>query len=227
MKITIDKTKSIHSQVYEVIKEAIISLEFLPGQRLSEKELSALLEVSRTPIREAFIRLSEKGLLEIYPQRGTFVSYIDIDKVKESLFVRESLECAALHQSIIRLNEDDIDALQALIAKQKEFRDEKMRETFYHFDERYHERLIEISGYQNVWSVIQAEKLHLDRVRYLSLLATRKTSKLIEEHEEILNAVIAKDVELAHYKLSKHIKESTVEIIELYKEKYSELFSKS
>ncbi|NEU31072.1 GntR family transcriptional regulator [bacterium LRH843] len=222
MEFIVDKTKSIHSQVYEMIKDAIIKLYFAPGQRISEKELSDKLNVSRTPIREAFIRLSETGLLEVYPQRGTFVTYININDVYEALFVRESLEVTAIQKSMMKINEQDITLLETIIAEQRKYHREKEREKFYSFDEKYHETLMGISGYTNAWNIVLSSKLHLDRVRYLNLRSYENFNRLIDEHEEVLNAIKAKNVEKAQKKLSEHISRGAEESIELISEKYKD-----
>src|SRR5690554_1967767 len=88
--------RSIGDYVYEVLKINIINLKMPPGRQISEKEISVLLKVSRTPVREAFIKLSREGLLYVLPQRGTYISYIDMDAVEDARFIRESLEKSVL-----------------------------------------------------------------------------------------------------------------------------------
>ncbi|WP_313559779.1 GntR family transcriptional regulator [Ruminiclostridium cellobioparum] len=78
--------------IYQELKNKILNLEYKPGQMISETEISDLLKVSRTPVREVFIRLSHEKLINIYPQKGTFVSLIDLSYVSESVFMRNLLE---------------------------------------------------------------------------------------------------------------------------------------
>lgn len=86
--------ETVREYAYRVLYENIMSLKLPPGTAMSEQELSGILNVSRTPVREAFIRLSQKGLLEILPQRGTFVSKIHTEQLAEFRFFRVTLERA-------------------------------------------------------------------------------------------------------------------------------------
>src|SRR4051794_27041342 len=94
---------STRSQVYTIIREAIVSLRLLPGQALSENELATQYGVSRTPVREALIRLAGDGLVEVVPQLGTFVSRISELDVREAQFIREVLECTSLPEAVQRV----------------------------------------------------------------------------------------------------------------------------
>ncbi len=226
MKFIVDKTKSINVQAFEFIKEAIIKFHFSPGQRISEKEISEKLNISRTPIREAFIRLSDMGLVKIYPQRGTFVSYINVRDVHEALFVRETLEVRALEQNINHFSEQNIELLGSIIAEQKKYHHEKNLEKFYYYDEKYHETLMKLSGYMNVWNIIQSSKAHLDRVRFLSLLYHIETNRLIKEHELVLNAIKRQEIEEAKRNLSEHIRSPIEEILEFIEQNHGEFFGR-
>lgn len=226
MEFKIDQTKPIQAQVYETIKESIIKLRFKPGQRLSEKELSEKLQVSRTPIREAFIRLSETGLLEVYPQRGTFVSYINLRDVYEALFIREALEVASIAKTLEKATDGDVSLLQGIIKEQKVCQMKDDPEGFYKLDEQFHRSLILMSGYSKVWETIQAVKLHLDRVRYLSLKSAHiKISLLIEQHEQILEAIRDKNVKQAKHCLGLHITKFTQETIDFFEQNYKDYFA--
>src|ERR671936_1621606 len=90
------------TQVYAALRDAIVRAELEPGRRLSENELASWLGVSRTPIREALVRLRDERLVEIVPQLGTFVSRISPQAVADAQFVREALECAAVRAAAAR-----------------------------------------------------------------------------------------------------------------------------
>lgn len=86
--------ETVREYAYRVLYQNIMTMHLIPGTAMSEQELSNVLGVSRTPVREAFIRLSQKGLLDILPQRGTFVSKINTDQLSEFRFLRVTLENA-------------------------------------------------------------------------------------------------------------------------------------
>src|SRR5436305_1999373 len=87
---------STRGEVYARLRDAIVAAELEPGRRLSENELAAWLGVSRTPVREALVRLRDDRLVEIVPQLGTYVSRIGVQAVADAQFIREALECAAI-----------------------------------------------------------------------------------------------------------------------------------
>src|SRR5580692_8890140 len=109
----------LHQQVYEVIRDWIVTMTLEPGQALSEKDLSDRLSVSRTPVREALIRLSDDGFVDIFPQRGTFVSYIDVDKLDEAGFIRKAVEGAIVRELAESLDEAGISTLKGIMDEQR------------------------------------------------------------------------------------------------------------
>ena len=126
MAVSVSK-KSTQDAVYTVLKEGIMTLSLPPGTAMSTQEVATRLNVSRTPVREAFIRLHEEGLVDVFPQRQTIVSRIDFRRVMQERFIRESLETAALHlfmetrseEYLARMQEEI--ALQELCQKEKRF----------------------------------------------------------------------------------------------------------
>ena len=100
-KIGLNKDKrTLSRKVFEYLYNDILFLKLKPGQLIKEKEISTKLDVSRTPIREALLKLEDEGLVEIYPQRGTYISKISIESVYESHFIRESIEIANVKNAI-------------------------------------------------------------------------------------------------------------------------------
>src|ERR1700757_1617307 len=98
-------TRTTRVEAYEALRASIVSLQRAPGQRLSEAELARDLGVSRTPVREAIIQLRADGLVEVTPQRGSFVSKISLRNVREAQFAREALECAAVRVAVDRIDD--------------------------------------------------------------------------------------------------------------------------
>ena len=117
--IALDKNSSVAVQVHYHLRQQILRLNLKPGIALSEKELSLQLGVSRTPVREAFIRLSEEGLVDIFPQRGTIVAPIRMDEIKEAQFLREILETAIVRRAAENIEKKFLNLLEANLAYQK------------------------------------------------------------------------------------------------------------
>src|SRR5256885_15019382 len=113
------RRQTIAAQIRALLRREIIAGRLLPRSMLSEQELSQRFGVSRTPIREALIKLAEENLVEIYPQYGSFVAPIKLREVFDSQFVRESLECSAIERAVERIDAAQIKSLNILIQHQR------------------------------------------------------------------------------------------------------------
>jgi DNA-binding GntR family transcriptional regulator len=191
--------------LYDEVLERILSGALVPGASISEAEIGAMFEVSRTPIREVMIKLGEQGLVDVIPQVGTFIAPIRIDEVMQAAFIRENLECALIREAASKIDQAGIDALSAILREQEvaEQADDMVR--FYQADEAMHARIAEIAGKPRVWRVIQQSKIHVDRVRRLALQQKLKASLVLEQHQRICAALAAKDPDAAVACMQEHL----------------------
>jgi len=203
---------SVRAQVYAMAQEEIVALEFKPGQPLSEKELSLRYGVSRTPAREALLQLEDEGLVEIYPQAGTFVARISVHGVTEAQFIREALECAALRAAVGHLGTADVKRLETNLDRQRDAHAAHDVDTFYILDEAFHQALMEHSGFPGVWRVAQRAKVHLNRARRLSLPAVSTIGPLIEQHAGVVACLAAGDGPGAEAALAEHLRMVLVDL---------------
>lgn len=157
--------ESVRARVHALLRARITSLELLPGAPLSENELAAELDVSRTPVREALILLGEESLVDVFPKLGTFVSRISVDAVLEAQFMREALEVAALREAVTKSGAQDITALRAILDAQRAALKAGDADVFFEQDEAFHRRLMEASGHRTLWRTVATAKAHLDRAR--------------------------------------------------------------
>lgn len=192
--------------LHAVLRQDIISLRLTPGERLSENELAERFGTSRAPVREALIRLVEDGLIEVRPQRGSFVTRISLKAMEGSRFVREALEVAIIRQAASRGITATAQArIEATIAAQLGARDDPER--FTRHDDAFHRALAEAAGLASVWAIVEREKTQFDRVRFLSLPSTTPVAVLVEQHRAILAAVLARDPEAAAAAMHQHMTE--------------------
>ncbi|MDC3415149.1 GntR family transcriptional regulator [Terrihalobacillus insolitus] len=213
---------SIKNLVYEEIKNSILKSELQPGQLLSEQELASKLGVSRTPVRESLINLSYDGLVKVYPQRGSVVSYIDREKVFQAQFIRESLEVETIRKLVQVISDEQIHKLKQNINMQKAMLENSDYEGFYQLDEEFHGNMAVFCGYPRVWEVIKREKVQLDRVRLLTLPDNQLISNLITQHQEILDYLEERDTEKVVSAVRNHTRRvlNTLEEISKKKEHY-------
>jgi DNA-binding GntR family transcriptional regulator len=219
----IDRRLGVGRQVHEAILQAIIAVELEPGEALSEKDLSVRLGVSRTPVREALIKLRGEDLVDIISQVGTFVAKIDAEQVREAQFIRQALECACVRDLVARATAADVAELRQGLEDQRRCQERDDDQGFYVADERFHRRMTEMSGHGGVWATVRRAKVHLDRVRRLSLPLPEVMGTLIEQHAAIVEAVAAGDADAAEAALRDHLGEVLRSLAEL-SERHPEYF---
>ncbi len=202
--LPLEPVPSTTDQVFRTLYAAVISLRLPPGTKVSEAEIAKQLDVSRQPVRDAFFRLSKLGFLSIRPQRATLVTRISTRAVHDAIFVRGALEAECVEATCHRHSAADLAELRTLLDREKAAIGSSNPEDFHAEDDAFHQALCRIAGHAHVWEIIQEQKAHMDRVRYLTLSTERRIS-VLAEHGEILTAVEARDGTAARALVRAHI----------------------
>ncbi|WP_066941107.1 GntR family transcriptional regulator [Microtetraspora fusca] len=210
--------------VHELLRTRIIGLRLAPGAALSENDLAAELGVSRTPVRESLILLADEGLVDVYPQMGTFVSRIRFADIASAQFIREALETAALRDAVERATERDVADLRALLDAQRDAERHADTEAFFQLDEEFHARLMAASGHGDAWPVVSQAKAQLDRARRLSLPLTQQLHLLIGQHRDVVDLLERRDLASADEALRRHLR-LVLSDVEKIRARHPELFS--
>ncbi|MEV7422092.1 MULTISPECIES: GntR family transcriptional regulator [unclassified Streptomyces] len=217
-----NRRRTSRRAVYTTLRRKVLTLEFPPGSALSENELAASLGVSRTPVRESLILLSEEGLVQVFPQVGSFVSRVDPAKVADAQFLREAVELASLEDLPAELDPELVGELRRnLEAQQRPGLD---LEGFFELDEAFHQSLLRLSGHGSAWATVVSAKGHLDRARRLGLYDTASSSGFAAQHVEILDAVLAGDVSMARAAMRAHLR-AVFDDVERIRARSPELFA--
>lgn len=190
-------------RVYDELAAAIRDLRLPPGASLAESELAVRFGVSRTPVREALARLDAAGLVSVVPQVGTRVELIRMGQVRQARFLRGSLEAAAFTQAC-RPESRDVSGLRALLDEQERCCERQDLDGFFAADEALHAGIFGLAGFPGAWQFMQPAKMHLDRVRRLSLPDLDTVCALIREHTAIVDALEAGDVCLGWRHIDQH-----------------------
>jgi len=203
--LKIEHTTAVGPQVYRSIRSRIIAGELAPGSVLSESEVAASYAVSRQPVREAFIRLASDGLVQVRPQRGTYVTEIEVEAVLNARFVREAIEVAIVRAVAGAPDPAVIADLRAQIALQQAVAPADAT-AFQDLDERFHRTLAEAAGQTFAWGVVEDLKAQMDRVRMLSYYPDHM-SRLVTQHAAVVDAVEAADPAAAETAMRTHLRE--------------------
>ncbi len=199
------KTDNVGSKIFTKIYSSIMDLSLLPGTKISEQILAEQLEVSRTPVREALVRLFYMGLVDIQPQRGTFISLLDMENINNGLFLRRNIEEGIIKEIVHVFPNSSIDKSYQCIEKQKNSLDEKNMTKNYKLDQQFHKEFFRVAKRLNLWDVITVTNHDYNRARLLSLELDNKMEIICSEHEKLLEAIIKKDIESAIAVLQNHV----------------------
>lgn len=194
------------TRVHTWLRQAILAVELAPGAMIAESEIAARFGTSRTPVREALLRLADEGLVEIRPQRGTYVARMSLARIEEALFVRAAVEGAVLQriaaladrQPLVRTLTAIVDAQAAAVAA---------RDTpaALDADTAFHRALVEASGLPGVWDVVaRARDLH-HRLRAIAVPQTGSAPRAIADHRAIVRALRAGDGAAAGARMGAHL----------------------
>jgi GntR family transcriptional regulator, rspAB operon transcriptional repressor len=219
----VNRPASAGTQAFATLRHAIVTLKLRPGQSFSEQEVAQQLGTSRTPVREALVKLAEAGLVEVRPQRRTFVRKISAKAVKDARFVREAIELAVLRQAVGRLDPGFFAAARELIAAQRAAAASQDVERFLVLDDAFHRAFADEVDLLHAWAVIEVEKAQMDRVRFLSLPEASPVGRLIDQHEAILKAVECMDVAASEGAMRIHLSE-VLAALEPLRQRHPDLF---
>lgn len=190
---------------------------------MSEQEVSEEFQVSRTPVREVFVHLYQDGLVEIYPQRGTYVSLINLKNLEEGRWVRELTEKAVIEEAAGQLTKDDIYRLESNLAAQEvSFRNNNYLEML-SLDDEFHAIIFRACGKTRTYDLIKQLNVDFYRIRVLRLSHDFRWDKILSQHLTILNALKEGQSQVAMDIMGDHLRLVIVEKDEL-KAEYPEYF---
>ena len=213
-------------QIIQILRQAIIEMRLKPGEALSEKDVALRYGVSRQPVREAFIKLAEAGLLQVLPSRGTYVVKISVREVLNARFVREAIECALVRSAAELIDSAGVARIEQFVADQKAAAEAGDSALFYALDEAFHRAIADCVECDPALRVVESARAQTDRVRYLSLPDASPLALLIAQHEAILDAIKARDPERAEAAMRTHLREILSALPRLA-ERFPDVFDRS
>lgn len=184
---------SLAQRVYLSLKAAILSLAYRPGEALRKPEICEALGVSRSPVSEAVARLAAEGLVDVVPQSGTFVARFSMAEIRESAFLREALELAAIEIVARTITDDQIVLLRRNLRVQEALVADGDVAGFYQMDRQMHEMILSFTGYRRLATLAETSWVHVNRARQLILPQPGRVQDTLIEHQRILSALEAHD----------------------------------
>lgn len=200
-------TFSLKEHIYEVLKEAIISMNIYADDadlRLDERELSEQFKISRTPIREALARLEQEGLVTIVPRKGVFIARKSVDEILEMITVWAALESMAARLATENASDEELGSLRRMFATFNEDQIEAQIDEYSESNINFHLRILEISKCSLLKTTAEGLFLHMRAIRAQTMGEGDRISKSMVDHMHIIEALEARDADLSERLVREH-----------------------
>lgn len=203
--IALDRSRHAAPQVFERLRDMILSLELTPGTVLSRADLAAQFGLSQTPIRDALIKLGEEGLVDIFPQHATVVSRIDAAAAAQAQFLRRAIETEVVRTLAGQADAALIAQLRAQVDVQTALTGSSAYLEFIEADRAFHRLMYEAAGVPDLFDLVRQRSGHVDRLRMLNLPSLGKQRTIVRDHRRIVDAIASADAEAAQAGLREHL----------------------
>lgn len=203
----IEGTFSLKEHIYEVLKDAITSMNIYADDadlRLDERQLSEQFKISRTPIREALARLEQEGLVTIVPRKGVFIARKSIDEILEMITVWAALESMAARLATVHASDDEIGDLRRMFATFNEDQIEAQIDEYSETNINFHLGILGLSKCKQLKTIAESLFLHMRAIRARTMAEADRISKSMVDHMHIIEALEARDADLAERLVREH-----------------------
>lgn len=191
--------------VFNTLRQAILTGELKPGERLMEIHLADKLGVSRTPIREAIRKLELEGLVTMIPRRGAEVAQITEKSMNDVLEVRRALDAFCVELACDRITEEGLTALRDACGQFETAVKTKDTKKIAHADVALHDIIVQATGNQRLIQLVHNLSEQMYRYRFEYIKDTSQHEMLVEEHRIIYESILKKDKETAAQAARTHI----------------------
>ncbi|GGF10363.1 GntR family transcriptional regulator [Aliidongia dinghuensis] len=206
--IRAEQQLSLADHAYARIRAAILTGVFAPGRRLRERQLAEELAISTTPIKEALKRLEHEGLIVTAPRRGTFVSYSP-EKSSEMALIRAALESVVVRLAAMKITDAEVAMLEAHLATMRLATEAADHEAVVASNAQFHALIDRIADNAYLRQLLETLKVYDELNRRRVLKAAGEAAQGLAEHAAILEALAARDPELAERRMREHILRSS------------------
>lgn len=222
LQVKMDEFLPLRDVVFNTLRQAILTGELKPGERLMEIHLANRLGVSRTPIREAIRKLELEGLVTMIPRRGAEVAQITEKSMNDVLEVRRAMDALCAELACERITDEELQALKvACDAFEQTVRTRDVK-VIAQADVALHDIIVKATGNQRLIQLVHNLSEQMYRYRFEYIKDYSQHERLVEEHRIIYNSIVNKDVETASEAAKTHIdnqKKAIIRQIRLDREK--------
>lgn len=185
--------KSLHLELVDRLQPLIILGELEPGTKVPEKELCARFGVSRTPLREALKVLASDGLVRLEPNRGAWVTLVTASEVEEVFPVLGALEALSGELACKNITDAEIEAIALLHSQMIQSYEARDLDSYFRINQQIHGAILLAARNETLAASCQALSLRMQRARYLANISEKRWFDAVQEHEQILKFLTARD----------------------------------
>ena len=197
--------RSLTRLIAEELKQAILAGKLTPGERLSEPQLTTSLKVSPVPLREALRRLEAEGYVTFLPNEDVIVSKPTLEEVQDYYSIASVLEGLAARLAVERARPEEVARLRELHQLLREAYKEKDPERYFEANSRFHRFIAELAGNERLYRLIDQMRQEIRKTRILALHVPQRLDYSMREHDQIMDAFLKKNPELAEATVTKHL----------------------
>lgn len=199
------KPSALTDWTYHFLKEKILNLEIKPGEQINIEEFIEKLGVSRTPIREAFLKLASEGLIEVRPRVGYFVMDITEQDIRDLFEIREIIETRAAKKAAGLLSNEELESMQNLIAESYKAIEEGDFQAYISNEIKFHGYLQKHIQNKRLSAFMDSLNDLTHRERVMSIQAVENIRQTLIEHQRILDGLVKRDGNLAEWYMGEHL----------------------
>ena len=201
----LDRSRQAAPQLYDALREQLVSLVLPPGTPLSRNALAAKYGVSQTPVRDALMRLQQEGLVDVFAQAATRVSKIDLLAARHAHFLRLGIELELVRDIALARDQRVLAPLVASIAEQTQHLQAQDLAAFTLADHAFHQIMYDAVDIPELWRLVRSRSGHIDRLRRLHLPVPGKMERVLAEHRTLVSALVSGSASAAQDALRQHL----------------------
>ena len=203
----IDEDFSLKSTIYNALKDAIINMNIYDDDadlRLDERSLSEQFGISRTPLREALARLEQEDLVRIIPRRGIYIVRKSKDEILDMILAWAALECMAARLATEVANDEEIRELREIVSEVDRYKISAHIDEYSESNIRFHQAILKLSKSDQLLKMANDLFMHVRAIRTRSMAEGDRVNRSIVDHMQIIEALEARDTELAGRLVREH-----------------------
>jgi len=215
----IDRSKPLSGQLYDLLREAIVTMVLQPREIVFERALSETLGISRTPVREALLQLASEGLVLIAAQSRTYVAPVEREQFIESVFIRKVLEIASIRRAAEIITEEELEQLTDIHEAHRRAIKRGNSVAAIRHDIAFHTVINQAARLPQLQKLVALVRAPIDRVRHIAVRDPSVAKATLSQHRAVLDALLTHDPLAAELALTEHLEDAFARQQKVFDEK--------